>query len=770
MADVFVSYKREDAAKVRKLVAALRKAGLSTWWDDDIAPSDPWEGTIEKALREAKAVIVCWSPDAVESENVRSEARVAREDGRLIQVFVRPCELPLFFGERQGVDLSSWRGRAGDPRIAKIVEHALTLTGNHLKRGDRSKVRRPRIDHRIYAALAVLFVLTASLSGWWLLRASKPEGPITVAVLPFRALTPSDTNLVDAIWDDTRGAISRNPNLRVLGRQAVEALAKKDLQPADYRKRVGADYLLDGSIQHVGDQVRMKFNLTETKGGSEIWADEIGGKLDDVFAFQQRVAREVEGRVRGRIAPGGGVTAQNITTTGQVYAMYADARALMNKDVPESFQAAIAILKKAVTMDPNYAPAWASLGQAYGSQLSLTRGASTDQHASEALSYIKRALQLAPNLAHAHAALAMVQNFPPELDGELRKAVELDSSDAEAWTWLANSLENQNRLHEALAARNRAIEIEPLLFLTVANKIYTLAFLRDWKGIDTELARVAVAGDPVLLAKAEAVSAIVTNRRGDEVRILLQLRASHPEEASWVDYDIPTGLAKLGFVEEAVMAAHSTQMLFTQDYLGTASSPESIKRAFPKPLDMWTSFDPVIGVWGRELPKEGRLKEYLGYYDAAFKSPDELFALYDSEPGKFLVIAPSLATALRGNGRTDEANKILNHSEQLLATERKNGPATEEQLEFLAYLRGAQGRDNEAVALLNEAVSDGMLPEGIFHARDIAEEPCFARLVNRPDFQQIRQRIFARVQEERRKVPLELLHRAYPVGPTKVAA
>src|SRR5205085_5165132 len=122
MTDVFISYKREDARRVGKLVAALREADLDVWWDEDIAPSAPWEATIEKALADAKAVIVCWSPDAVASENVRSEARVAREDGRLIQVFMKHCSPPLFFGERQGVDLSSWGGKADDPRIAKIAE------------------------------------------------------------------------------------------------------------------------------------------------------------------------------------------------------------------------------------------------------------------------------------------------------------------------------------------------------------------------------------------------------------------------------------------------------------------------------------------------------------------------------------------------------------------------------------------------------------------------------------------------------------------------
>ncbi|HEU4809951.1 MAG TPA: toll/interleukin-1 receptor domain-containing protein, partial [Sphingomicrobium sp.] len=60
MSDLFVSYKREDAARVGKLVAALRGSGLNVWWDEDIPASAPWEATIEKALSSAKAVLVCW--------------------------------------------------------------------------------------------------------------------------------------------------------------------------------------------------------------------------------------------------------------------------------------------------------------------------------------------------------------------------------------------------------------------------------------------------------------------------------------------------------------------------------------------------------------------------------------------------------------------------------------------------------------------------------------------------------------------------------------
>lgn len=118
---VFVSYKRDDSTAVRRIVDALRAEGLRVWWDADISPNAPWEATIERELAAADAVIVCWSPHAIASENVKSEARIALRQGKLMQIFVTPCEPPLFFGEKQGVDLSGWRGDASDHRFLALV-------------------------------------------------------------------------------------------------------------------------------------------------------------------------------------------------------------------------------------------------------------------------------------------------------------------------------------------------------------------------------------------------------------------------------------------------------------------------------------------------------------------------------------------------------------------------------------------------------------------------------------------------------------------------
>ena len=758
MADVFLSYKREDAARVTKLVAALRSAGLDLWWDQDIPPSAPWEATIERALAEAKAVIVCWSPHAVASENVRSEARVARKDGRLIQLFLKPCQPPLFFGERQGIDLSSWRGKPDDPQIGRIAETARRVAaGERIDFGEHPK-RRRAFDLRAVAAGIAALLLIALASSWSLLRSTRTEGPDTLAVLPFRALNPADANLVDAIWDDTRGAISRNPNLRVLGRQAVEALAKKNLEPADLRRKVGADYLLDGSVQHAGDRIEMKLSLVRTQDSAEVWSDRLGGRLDDVFAFQTRIANEVEGRIRGRVAPGGGATAKNIATTGEVYALYAEARSKTRQRDSINARAGAALLKKALAIDPNYAPAWAELGMITGMGISRTPERTPSEQEREAVSYLTRALQLAPNLAHAHAALAMVQNFPPELAGELKKAVKLDPNDADAWNWLGNYYKDQNRVADALAAHSRAAAIEPLWISPVGNKILDLAMERSFSAIDSELARIKARGDPILLAKSEATAAGATGKPADLVNVLLRLRIDHPEEASWVDNRIFAPLMQLGFVEEALAAWHLPPEI-APNYRGIADAPELIRAGYRTPRDVWED-DDAMALFGRLLPKQGRLREYVGYYDAAFKSPEELVAFDAHRPGIFFATAPTLAADLRLVARDDEADAILRHADELLQPRFGNGIRDPGDVGALARVRAAQGRDDEAMALLRESIELGDLPDRMFQPVDIADEPAFAHLRNRPDFQGLRRGILARLDNERRKVDVALLARS----------
>ena len=128
----------------------IRSAGLSVWWDADIAPQAPWETTIEGELAVARAVVVAWSGVSIASENVKAEARSARHDGRLVQVFLDACDPPLFFGERQGIDISRWSGAEDDPvfcdlvrAVQVVVRGETAATPPHAREARKSRIRIP---------------------------------------------------------------------------------------------------------------------------------------------------------------------------------------------------------------------------------------------------------------------------------------------------------------------------------------------------------------------------------------------------------------------------------------------------------------------------------------------------------------------------------------------------------------------------------------------------------------------------------------------------
>jgi hypothetical protein len=105
MADVFLSYKKDDRALAEAAVAALEGAGYSVWWDERLTPQAHWDRLIEQEIEAAKAVLVLWTARSVESDWVRIEANYGAEHAKLIQVRLGECKPPLAYSMLQRADL-----------------------------------------------------------------------------------------------------------------------------------------------------------------------------------------------------------------------------------------------------------------------------------------------------------------------------------------------------------------------------------------------------------------------------------------------------------------------------------------------------------------------------------------------------------------------------------------------------------------------------------------------------------------------------------------
>src|SRR5688572_30519880 len=98
MADIFLSYAREDLDIARRIAAALEGEGWSVFWDRRIPPGRNFEEHLEREIRESHAVVVLWSPHSVASTWVRIEAAHGRDHGILIPAVIAPAPLPFGYG------------------------------------------------------------------------------------------------------------------------------------------------------------------------------------------------------------------------------------------------------------------------------------------------------------------------------------------------------------------------------------------------------------------------------------------------------------------------------------------------------------------------------------------------------------------------------------------------------------------------------------------------------------------------------------------------
>ena len=178
MSDIFISYKREDQATARKLADALEKESWSVWWDPKLRAGEHFDDVIEKALSEARCVIVMWSDRAVQSRYVRDEATYALDREKLVPVAIENVILPLRFRGLQTPSLLGWDGSKDASEFRRLVEDIAAIIGRPVPEAGRKadEKNRNRIEQEVrnswqtYGPLAIalaVVLIVFSLIFWW---------------------------------------------------------------------------------------------------------------------------------------------------------------------------------------------------------------------------------------------------------------------------------------------------------------------------------------------------------------------------------------------------------------------------------------------------------------------------------------------------------------------------------------------------------------------------------------------------------------------------
>lgn len=635
------------------------------------------------------------------------------------------------------------------------VGHRLVEDGGAQESALPASTKRWRL-----AALAVaLALLVAAGAIFWQQRGG-PNEPASIAVLPFRNLSSGDAYFAEGVGEEILDQLAREPHFRVVGR-ASSAQFGPNTDPREVGRKLGVDYVLEGSVRSDGGRIRVNAGLLRARDGTRLWANSYDGKLDDIFSIQRRIGSAIASSLQRKLlrAP---VLTGPLVTTGEAYNLYLTARALLRTNNRRVGPTAADLLRDAIRIDPGYAPAWAGLAKA-----TIMQGALEDHETFIAAvrrgqGYARHAISLAPDLAEAHGALGWALGYgDPAGVVHIRRGAELDSNNPERLIELGNALDAQGAFDSKLAVYDRAHRIDPLWYRTTGVRAQAIAEMGD-------------------RAEAEAIARRDVPDKGVNLEILLGriawIFADYSEAARRWAIAARSNSPRWANTAERTLYDATHAVGVNTGTLVNIPEPPAIRSNWRAWVDAapayaaWqrTNRDPVAAAVNRKhnlvaaklMLNAGRGRELV----ATYEGPAGLFGLTPRTHVRVdqLREVPVVALALRQEGRVVEADRLLRESDAAIRAVYRRGRVPFWFDADAAALFAVAGKKGEALTALERAFDRGWRQSGASDLRDTAEEPALESLHGEPRFERVHAGVaahYAREREETLRLQLRLKSR-----------
>ena len=286
-----------------------------------------------------------------------------------------------------------------------------------------------------------------------------------IAVLPFANMSPdpADEYFADGLTEELISKLSLVKGLRVIARTSVMSYKKKDKRISEIGAELGVGSIVEGSFRKAGNKIRVTTQLIDVRDDQHVWAQSYDSNLDDVFAVQTDIAKQVSDTLKVKILEAEiDWIDRKPTESTEAYTLYLRGRYHFNRRGVEDIVKASEYFGQAVREDERFALGYVGLADCYAvlSNIGIDSGAN---HQKAKIAAAK-GLELDGDLAEAHATrgLILLQEFNlREAEEEFRKAIELKPSYAPAHHWYARLLVSKLSWDEALKQIERAVELDP---------------------------------------------------------------------------------------------------------------------------------------------------------------------------------------------------------------------------------------------------------------------------------------------------------------------
>lgn len=479
MPDIFLSYNRNDQATARRFAEGFEREGFSVWWDQTLRSGEAYDKVTEKALEEAKAVVVLWSKTSVDSRWVRSEATQADRNGTLVPAMIEPCKRPIMFELTHTADLSRWKG---DPTDAAWQAYVADVRQFVHKEVSAPQTARPIVGRKpkfsaLHIAIAVTMLMLAGGTVFWALNrtpgaTTSVTSPVKLAVLPFANPDGSEAGRVLAfgIAESVLHQLANLSELSVISWGSASAIESEAQDIREIAKQLDVAYVLKGSVQRNGEVLRVQARLVEAATERSVWSLRLDRNQKDVFSIQDEIAAQVTRALSVSVSPEGRERMRGQGTHNvEAYLAFLDGQDALSTWRTREAGIAASHFNRAVGLDPQFARALVMLVRARMRDVEHSSGPDQREQVAKALkelpALIERALTIDPRLGEAYVErgdLRVYDNLGAA-ERDYRKAIELTPSNARAYQQLAALLyDDPSRRREVAEPLQRARALDPL--------------------------------------------------------------------------------------------------------------------------------------------------------------------------------------------------------------------------------------------------------------------------------------------------------------------
>jgi TolB-like protein/class 3 adenylate cyclase len=287
----------------------------------------------------------------------------------------------------------------------------------------------------------------------------------SIAVLPFQNLggDSKDDYFIDGITNDIITDLSRFSNLFVIASNSVFKYKGKAVDIKDVGRDLGVRYVLEGSIQKVGNSMRLNAQLIDATTNHHLWANRYDREMDDIFAVQDELTESIVAALQVTLTEvEQSRTARQYTNSLEAYDLFLRGRSYL-RGSKQTHLKAQGLFDQAIAVDPDFAAAYAEKSLTYfpGFIMPMSRDPSVVE---DALLAAERAVDLDPTLPLGQARLAwalFANRRHEEAIAAGKRAVALGPSDAESHAQLGNVLNWAGQAEEAIPHLERAMRLNP---------------------------------------------------------------------------------------------------------------------------------------------------------------------------------------------------------------------------------------------------------------------------------------------------------------------